>query len=156
MLGKQTHCEALKLGLDMNVTVSNALLALYSDTGAIQYFLDMMQSGLELNRTCLQVLFEQAGIDANFENQTREGMQYMHVKTGMPLEEHARNIHLANGSYLVRHYKRWMESVLSFGYRMMSIFTAHSQLTSLLEHVRNMPVIDEYAAISAATNISES
>ncbi|CAN6707959.1 unnamed protein product [Malus baccata var. baccata] len=33
---------------------------------------------------------------------------------------------------------------------------AHSQLTSLLEHVRHMPVIDEYAAISAATNISES
>ncbi|CAN6571435.1 unnamed protein product [Malus baccata var. baccata] len=100
--------------------------------------------------------------------------------TGMPLEEHARNIlnlmlsmslqheivlsvqyattDLANGSYLVLHYKRWMESVLSFGYRMMSIFAvpAHSQLTSLLEHVRHMPVIDEYAAISAATNISES
>ncbi|KAM1059582.1 hypothetical protein TB1_023624 [Malus domestica] len=98
----------------------------------------------------------------------------------MPLEEHARNIlnlmlsmslqheivlsvqyattDLANGSYLVLHYKRWMESVLSFGYRMMSIFAvpAHNQLTSLLEHVRHMLVIDEYAAISAATNISES
>ncbi|KAI5340072.1 hypothetical protein L3X38_019346 [Prunus dulcis] len=86
ILGQQIHCEALKLGLDLDVSVSNALLALYSDTGhlsecrnvffsmqdydqvswnsiigalagseasvleAVEYFLDMMQSGWELNR----------------------------------------------------------------------------------------------------------
>ncbi|KAL6287179.1 hypothetical protein ACE6H2_011569 [Prunus campanulata] len=86
ILGQQIHCEALKLGLDLDVSVSNALLALYSETGhlsecrnvffsmqdydqvswnsiigalagseasvleAVEYFLDMMQSGWELNR----------------------------------------------------------------------------------------------------------
>lgn len=32
-LGEQIHCEGLKLGLDTDVSVSNALLALYSETG---------------------------------------------------------------------------------------------------------------------------
>ncbi|PQQ20756.1 putative pentatricopeptide repeat-containing protein [Prunus yedoensis var. nudiflora] len=86
ILGQQIHCEAFKLGLDLDVSVSNALLALYSETGhlsecrnvffsmqdydqvswnsiigalagseasvleAVEYFLDMMQSGWELNR----------------------------------------------------------------------------------------------------------
>lgn len=34
-LGQQIHCEALKLGLDLDVSVSNALLALYSNTGCL-------------------------------------------------------------------------------------------------------------------------
>ncbi|XP_044504010.1 putative protein FAR1-RELATED SEQUENCE 10 [Mangifera indica] len=77
---------------------------------------------------CLQVFFEQVGAAANFGNLTREGMQYMHIKTCMPIEEHARSIltpyafrilqheivlsmqyattEMANGSYLVRHYKK--------------------------------------------------
>ncbi|PRQ52490.1 putative pentatricopeptide [Rosa chinensis] len=86
MMGLQIHCEALKLGLDLDVSVSNALLALYSDTGclsesrnvfflmqeydqvswnsivgalasseasvfeAVEYLLEMMRSGWELNR----------------------------------------------------------------------------------------------------------
>ncbi|XP_062009256.1 putative pentatricopeptide repeat-containing protein At5g09950 [Rosa rugosa] len=86
MMGQQIHCEALKLGLDLDVSVSNALLALYSDTGclnesrnvfflmqeydqvswnsivgaltsseasvfeAVEYLLEMMRSGWELNR----------------------------------------------------------------------------------------------------------
>lgn len=33
MLGQQIHCEALKSGLDLDVSVSNALLALYDETG---------------------------------------------------------------------------------------------------------------------------
>ncbi|XP_057956168.1 putative pentatricopeptide repeat-containing protein At5g09950 [Malania oleifera] len=33
MLGAQIHCEGLKLGLDLDVSVSNALLALYAGTG---------------------------------------------------------------------------------------------------------------------------
>ncbi|KAI8552185.1 hypothetical protein RHMOL_Rhmol06G0246300 [Rhododendron molle] len=34
-LGVQIHCEGLKLGLDLDVSVSNALLALYAETGRI-------------------------------------------------------------------------------------------------------------------------
>lgn len=34
-LGEQVHCEGLKLGLDLDVSVSNALLALYAETGRI-------------------------------------------------------------------------------------------------------------------------
>ncbi|KAF3443252.1 hypothetical protein FNV43_RR12934 [Rhamnella rubrinervis] len=33
MLGQQIHCETLKLGLDLDVSVSNALLMLYAETG---------------------------------------------------------------------------------------------------------------------------
>ncbi|GMH11965.1 hypothetical protein Nepgr_013806 [Nepenthes gracilis] len=33
--GAQIHCEVLKLGLDFDVSVSNALLALYSETGSL-------------------------------------------------------------------------------------------------------------------------
>ncbi|ONI18128.1 hypothetical protein PRUPE_3G198400 [Prunus persica] len=223
---------------------------------SLESFLKRILNG----QTCLQVFFEQVSIAANLENQTREGMQYMHVKTGMPLEEHARNIltpyafnvlqheivlsvqyattEMANGSYLVRHYKKlegeclviWMpddeqihcsckefehsgilcrhslrvlvvknyfqlpekyfllrwrvESSLvsvddqnaqissddcaqAFHSLTASLLTesliskdrfnyVHNELTSLLEHVRNMPVIDEYAANAAANNISES
>ncbi|KAK4845080.1 hypothetical protein QYF36_000596 [Acer negundo] len=35
MLGQQVHGEAFKLGLDSNISVSNALLALYADTGCV-------------------------------------------------------------------------------------------------------------------------
>ncbi|VFQ84196.1 unnamed protein product [Cuscuta campestris] len=35
MMGSEIHCEAIKLGLDLDVSVSNALLALYSDVGFI-------------------------------------------------------------------------------------------------------------------------
>ncbi|KAK4845698.1 hypothetical protein QYF36_008049 [Acer negundo] len=35
MLGQQVHGEAFKLGLDLDVSVSNALLALYADTGCL-------------------------------------------------------------------------------------------------------------------------
>ncbi|KAI9177571.1 hypothetical protein LWI28_016773 [Acer negundo] len=35
MLGQQVHGEAFKLGLDSDISVSNALLALYADTGCL-------------------------------------------------------------------------------------------------------------------------
>lgn len=35
LLGQQLHCEGLKLGLDLDVSVSNALLALYAETGCL-------------------------------------------------------------------------------------------------------------------------
>ncbi|RAL45212.1 hypothetical protein DM860_014622 [Cuscuta australis] len=34
-MGSEIHCEAIKLGLDLDVSVSNALLAMYSDVGFI-------------------------------------------------------------------------------------------------------------------------
>lgn len=34
-MGKQIHCEGLKVGLDLDVSVSNALLILYAETGCI-------------------------------------------------------------------------------------------------------------------------
>ncbi|CAH2068771.1 unnamed protein product [Thlaspi arvense] len=34
-MGKQIHCEGVKVGLDKDVSVSNALLALYAETGLI-------------------------------------------------------------------------------------------------------------------------
>ncbi|KAF2284773.1 hypothetical protein GH714_030214 [Hevea brasiliensis] len=65
---------------------------------------------------------------ANFGNQGRDGIQYMHIKTCMPIEEHARRVltpyafnvlqheiilsvqygtqEMADGSYLVQHYKK--------------------------------------------------
>lgn len=75
---------------------------------------------------CLLIL--QVGIAANFGNQARDGMQYMHIKTCMPIEGHARSVltpyafnvlqheivlsmqygiqEMADGSYLVRHFKK--------------------------------------------------
>lgn len=65
---------------------------------------------------------------ANFGNQSKDGMQYMHIRTCMPIEEHARSVltpyafnvfqreiilslqygtqEMADGSYLLRHYKK--------------------------------------------------
>ncbi|XP_015900729.3 putative protein FAR1-RELATED SEQUENCE 10 [Ziziphus jujuba] len=79
-------------------------------------------------QTCLQAFFEQVTNAANFGNQTRESMQYSHIKTCMPIEEHARTVltpyafhvlqheivlsmqyettEMASGSHLVRHYKK--------------------------------------------------
>ncbi|EEF32165.1 conserved hypothetical protein [Ricinus communis] len=91
---------------------------------SLDIFLKRILSG----QTCLQVFFEQVSIAVNFENQSRDGMQYMHIKTCMPIEEHARCIltpyafnvfqneivlsmqygvqEMSDGSYLVRHYKK--------------------------------------------------
>ncbi|RVW37590.1 putative protein FAR1-related sequence 10 [Vitis vinifera] len=89
--------------------------------------LDMFFKRILSAQTCLQAFFEQVGVAASWANQTRENMQYMHIKTCMPIEEHAQSIltpyafnvlqheivlsmqyatrEMANGSYLVRHYK---------------------------------------------------
>ncbi|XP_031406459.1 putative protein FAR1-RELATED SEQUENCE 10 isoform X2 [Punica granatum] len=80
------------------------------------------------SQTCLQVFFEQVVIASRFGNSPIENFQYMPLKTCMPMEEHARIIltpyafnvlqheivlslqyamdEMANGSYLVRHYKK--------------------------------------------------
>ncbi|KAF8409724.1 hypothetical protein HHK36_005803 [Tetracentron sinense] len=90
--------------------------------------LDAFLKGLLSGQTCLRSFFEQVGIAANFRNQAGEKMQHMHIKTCMPIEEHATSIltpyafnalqheivlsmqyatfEMANGSYLVRHHKK--------------------------------------------------
>ncbi|XP_052178953.1 putative protein FAR1-RELATED SEQUENCE 10 isoform X2 [Diospyros lotus] len=79
-------------------------------------------------QTCLQILFEQVGNVARFEYQRRGKLQYVPLKTCLPIEEHARSIlspyalnalqheivlsmqyaatEMANGPFLVRHYKK--------------------------------------------------
>ncbi|XP_050369621.1 putative protein FAR1-RELATED SEQUENCE 10 [Argentina anserina] len=83
--------------------------------------------GVFSTQTCLRSFFEQVGISANFQNQARRVMQYMHTKTCIPIEENARNIltpfafnslqhelvlamqyavsEMSNGSCIVRHCK---------------------------------------------------
>ncbi|KAM5588921.1 putative protein FAR1-RELATED SEQUENCE 10 [Rosa sericea] len=83
--------------------------------------------GVFSTQTCLRSFFEQVGISANFQNQARREMQYMHTKTCIPIEEHARSIltpfafnalqhelvlamqyavsEMPNGSCIVRHFK---------------------------------------------------
>ncbi|XP_038714131.1 putative protein FAR1-RELATED SEQUENCE 10 isoform X2 [Tripterygium wilfordii] len=102
--------------------LARAMTAEFSQS--LDTFLKRILSG----QTCLLVFFEQVAAAASFGNQTREPMQYIHIKTCMPLEEHARSIltpyafnvfqreialsmhyaasEMENGSYLVRHYKK--------------------------------------------------
>lgn len=77
---------------------------------------------------CLRSFFDQVGISANFQNQSHLEMQYMPSKACIPMEEHSSSIltpfafnalqnelvlamqyamsELADGSYLLRHYKK--------------------------------------------------
>lgn len=89
--------------------------------------IEVFLKGVFSTQTCLRSFFEQVGISANFQNQARREMQYMHSKTCIPIEEHARSIltpfafnalqhelvlamqyavsEMPNGSCLVRHFK---------------------------------------------------
>ncbi|KAK6919217.1 MULE transposase domain [Dillenia turbinata] len=79
-------------------------------------------------QSSLGVFFERVNVAASLGSQTREELSYAHIKTCMPIEEHARSIltpfafnvlqheillsmqyaasEMANGSYFVRHYKK--------------------------------------------------
>lgn len=89
---------------------------------------DAFLKGLFSAQTCLRSFFEQVGRSTKFQNHARLEMQYMHVKTCIPIEEHARSVltpfafnalqnelvlamqyaasEMANGSFIVRHYKK--------------------------------------------------
>ncbi|KAL5575837.1 hypothetical protein UlMin_017536 [Ulmus minor] len=90
---------------------------------------DAFLKGIFSSQTCLRSFFEQVGVSANFQHQARQEIQYMHTKTCLPIEEHARSIltpfafnalqhelvlamqyaisEMANnGSYIVRHFKK--------------------------------------------------
>lgn len=97
-------------------------------TTAYSKSVDAFLKGVFNAQTCLRTFFEQVGISAHFPNQARPEMQYMYAKTCIPIEEHARSIltpfafnafqhecqlalqyatsEMANGSYLVRHFKK--------------------------------------------------
>ncbi|KAK9133967.1 hypothetical protein Scep_013495 [Stephania cephalantha] len=91
--------------------------------------MDAFLKGILSAQTCMEGFFEQVGIVANQRNQTRqEVFEDIHVKTSMPIEEHASNIltpyafnllqqeivlsmqcaafETANGSHVVRHHKK--------------------------------------------------
>ncbi|KAJ8748602.1 hypothetical protein K2173_007592 [Erythroxylum novogranatense] len=87
-------------------------------------------------QVCLRIFFEQLRIAACFENQVRDGIQYMPIKTCMPIEEHARSVlspyafnvlqhemvlsmqygtqEMGDGSYIVRHFNKMDSEDLVF------------------------------------------
>ncbi|KAG8385862.1 hypothetical protein BUALT_Bualt03G0089300 [Buddleja alternifolia] len=89
---------------------------------------DIFLKGVIKTQTCLRGFLEQLGISSKYKVHSQEEAQYMHLKTSLPIEEHARNIltpfafnalqkemvlamqhgvsEMANGSYLVRHFKK--------------------------------------------------
>ncbi|KAK3022642.1 hypothetical protein RJ639_045408 [Escallonia herrerae] len=88
---------------------------------------DAFLKGIFDAQTCLRSFFEQVAIHSNVKNYAREEMQYMHIRTCLPMEKHARNVltpfifkslqhelvlamqystsERANKAYLVRHFK---------------------------------------------------
>ncbi|KAK6932854.1 MULE transposase domain [Dillenia turbinata] len=89
---------------------------------------DAFLKGIFSTQTCLRSFFEQVGVYASYQNQVHEEMQYIPIKTSTPIEEHGRSIltpfafkafqrelvlslqyaisEMANGSYLVHHFKK--------------------------------------------------
>ncbi|KAL3850955.1 hypothetical protein ACJIZ3_012837 [Penstemon smallii] len=98
------------------------------DSSSYWKSVDIFFQGLFHAQTCLRGFFEQIGISSNNKIQSHEEALYMHLKTCLPIEEHARNIltpfafnllqqemvlamqyaasEMTNGSYLVRHFKK--------------------------------------------------
>ncbi|XP_031273388.1 putative protein FAR1-RELATED SEQUENCE 10 [Pistacia vera] len=128
------------LGSDKHIALLYSLRMSWAIPHTRGYFLAQMATtayskavhailkGIFSAQTCLRSFFEQVGISANLQDRPRQDMQYMHIKTCMPIEEHAcRTLtpfafnafqhelvlamqyaasEMANGSYLVRHFKK--------------------------------------------------
>ncbi|XP_019191008.1 PREDICTED: putative protein FAR1-RELATED SEQUENCE 10 [Ipomoea nil] len=78
--------------------------------------------------TCLRSFFDQVAISSNYKTRSHDDWQYMHLRTCSPMEEHAKNVltdfsfsrlqselilamqytasEMANGSYILRHFKK--------------------------------------------------
>ncbi|KGN43451.2 hypothetical protein Csa_020193 [Cucumis sativus] len=156
---------------------------------SLEVFLKIILSA----QTCLKIFFEQVSNAANSGIQAKEGMQYLHIKTCMPIEQHAQSIltpyafsvlqneivlsmqyvatEMGNGSYLLQHYKKmdverlvsWTQEddkseacAQAFHSPAATLLTeslmsherfnyVHRELSGLLEHVRSMPVVDEFS-----------
>ncbi|KAK4765666.1 hypothetical protein SAY86_026756 [Trapa natans] len=89
---------------------------------------DAFLKGVFSEHTCLRSFFDQVGMSANFQNQSNNEMQYLHTRTCIPIEDHARAVltpfafnalqhelvlsmqyavsEMVNGSYHVHHYKK--------------------------------------------------
>nr|POE71783.1 putative protein far1-related sequence 10 [Quercus suber] len=61
-------------------------------TTAYSKSVDSFLKGVFSAQTCLRSFFEQVGISANFQNHAHLAMQYMRIKTCIPIEDHARSI----------------------------------------------------------------
>lgn len=89
---------------------------------------DAFLRGVFSAQTSLRSFFDQVGIFASYKIQAHEGMQFMHIRTCLPMEEHARSIlspfafrafqhelalamqyassEMTDGSYIVSHFKK--------------------------------------------------
>ncbi|XVF87868.1 hypothetical protein PTKIN_Ptkin18bG0155200 [Pterospermum kingtungense] len=128
------------LGSDKHIALLYSLRASWALSYVRGYFLarmatiaysksvDAFLKGIFSAQSCLRSFFEQVGFEANIQNQPHQELQYMHLKTCLPIEEHARQIltpfsfnavqqelilslqyaasEMANGSYLVRHFRK--------------------------------------------------
>lgn len=99
-----------------------------SVTSEFSQSIDAFLKRILTGQACLQVFFEQIGLATDLGNHSRDVVQYMNVKTCLPIEEHAWGIltpyafnvlqheivlsmqyataEMPNGSYLVRHFKK--------------------------------------------------
>ncbi|PSS04656.1 Protein FAR1-RELATED SEQUENCE 10 [Actinidia chinensis var. chinensis] len=97
-------------------------------TTAYSKSVDAFLKGVFSAQTCLRSVFEQVRISSTLRIQAREEMQYVHIRTCLPIEEHARSIltpfafnalqhelvlamqyassQMTDGSYIVRHFKK--------------------------------------------------
>ncbi|KAJ7946429.1 Protein FAR1-RELATED SEQUENCE 10 [Quillaja saponaria] len=98
------------------------------ETTAYSKLVDAFLKGIFSAQTCLCSFFNQVGISAFLQNLSLQDMQCIHLKTCIPIEEHARSIftpfafkalqhelllamqyaasEMANGSYNVHHFKQ--------------------------------------------------
>lgn len=97
-------------------------------TAEYSKLVDTFLKSILSQQSSLQIFFEQVGVAANIVSQNKGKLLYMPTKTCSPIEEHARGLltpysfsflqheivlsmqyaitEMANGSYLVRHYKK--------------------------------------------------
>lgn len=73
MLGRQIHGEGLKLGLDLDVSVSNALLSMYGDTGCLAECLKLFSLMPECDRVSWNSVI---GTLANSEGSVSDAVKY--------------------------------------------------------------------------------
>ncbi|XP_051128357.1 putative protein FAR1-RELATED SEQUENCE 10 isoform X2 [Andrographis paniculata] len=98
------------------------------DSASYWKSVDVLLTGVTKTQTCLRGVFERIGMVSGNKMQSCAEVSYLHLKTCLPVEEHARSIltpfafdkmqqemvlamqyavsEMPNGSYLVRHFKK--------------------------------------------------
>uniref|UniRef100_A0A5B6ZF96 Protein FAR1-RELATED SEQUENCE n=1 Tax=Davidia involucrata TaxID=16924 RepID=A0A5B6ZF96_DAVIN len=128
-LGSDKHIDLLfSLRSSWALSYTRGCFLARMATTAYSKSVDAFLKGIFNAQTCLRSFFEQVGISSSFKIQAHEEMQYMHIRTCLPIEEQARSIltpfafnalqhelvlamqytasEMANGSYIVRHFKK--------------------------------------------------